>query len=617
MKKTNRLTALILSLMMVLTYMPAMAFADDEAAAEPVSVEAAAEAAAGDAVTEEAAAVEEPAEAVQPADTVSAETADAEAAEAVIEEDEDLPEDEDAVYDDADESDVGYAEASFSEGIDAEGLAGADPEQQVENFLFSDESEPAENKQTPQRVMSVKGSRLTGNNLKYYNNLKTIIDQVAAGSRVSTYKTVKVGSWLGKRTFTASQLGVSKIGYKSGGKWYVTSAAKKKINALYNPGSWRAVYTSLLSDLSNKSFWVDWYADQSFYSWNCNYSFNRNSITFTSGSAITFNVPVMPEFGVDASSSTVYVFKADKSKIAAASTAKESAKYIVNQFVNDVDISGYTDAQIDLLRMMYYCDWIAALTTYDTEAAKTNVNRTSPWSWISVLDNNTNTMAVCAGYARAFKYLCDLSKFRSNWIDCQIATGLAYADDPNSSHMWNIVRMDDGLNYLVDPTWMDDDSDSVDTDWFLRGDPYGNSKTFTINGNTREYDSWFISTFPAAERKLSTKSYYQMGSTRTISLKRPTIKTPASGKKKITVKWKAVTSALGALYVDGYQVRYSTRSSMKGSKTVTVKGYKKGSKTISKLRSGRAYYVQVRSYAKLGGKTYYSKWSSRKKVRAK
>jgi hypothetical protein len=124
-------------------------------------------------------------------------------------------------------------------------------------------------------------------------------------------------------------------------------------------------------------------------------------------------------------------------------------------------------------------------------------------------------------------------------------------------------------------------------------------------------------TFPIGERQISKKSYYQFGSTRTIKLKTPTIYTPLRGRKKLTVKWKKVTSHLGALYVDGYQIRYSTKSSMSNAKKVKVKGYNKKSKVIKSLRAKKYYYVQVRTYAKLGGKTYYSKWSKKKKVRTR
>lgn len=67
----------------------------------------------------------------------------------------------------------------------------------------------------------------------------------------------------------------------------------------------------------------------------------------------------------------------------------------------------------------------------------------------------------------------------------------------------------------------------------------------------------------------------------------------------------------------GYEIRYSTKSSMKKAKTVTVKGNKNVSKTIKKLSAGKKYYVQVRSYKKVARGTYYSAWSAKKAVRVK
>ena len=54
---------------------------------------------------------------------------------------------------------------------------------------------------------------------------------------------------------------------------------------------------------------------------------------------------------------------------------------------------------------------------------------------------------------------------------------------------------------------------------------------------------------------------------------------------------------------------------MKSAKTVTVKGAKKTTKTIKKLKNKKTYYVQVRTYKSVDGKRYYSKWSKAKKVK--
>ena len=65
--------------------------------------------------------------------------------------------------------------------------------------------------------------------------------------------------------------------------------------------------------------------------------------------------------------------------------------------------------------------------------------------------------------------------------------------------------------------------------------------------------------------------------------------------------------------VSGYQIRYAKKASMKGAKKKKKKGASSQSVTIKNLKSG-TYYVQVRTYKKSGKKTYYSKWSGKKKV---
>ncbi|NLY86997.1 MAG: hypothetical protein GX083_00380 [Clostridiales bacterium] len=63
-------------------------------------------------------------------------------------------------------------------------------------------------------------------------------------------------------------------------------------------------------------------------------------------------------------------------------------------------------------------------------------------------------------------------------------------------------------------------------------------------------------------------------------------------------------------YVSGYQLRYSTSSNMSSAKTKTIgTSYNKVSQSVKKLRDKKKYYVQVRSYKKIGKKKYYSSWS--------
>ena len=83
--------------------------------------------------------------------------------------------------------------------------------------------------------------------------------------------------------------------------------------------------------------------------------------------------------------------------------------------------------------------------------------------------------------------------------------------------------------------------------------------------------------------------------------------------KTLTARWKRVA------YVTGYELQYSTKSSMKNAKTIRVKssGSSVSSKTVSKLTGGRNYYVRIRAYKSLDDGRTYGAWSSTKRVTVK
>lgn len=79
--------------------------------------------------------------------------------------------------------------------------------------------------------------------------------------------------------------------------------------------------------------------------------------------------------------------------------------------------------------------------------------------------------------------------------------------------------------------------------------------------------------------------------------------------KKLKVTFKKIKA------VSGYEIRYSTKSNMAGSKT---KRTTKTSYTLSSLKKGKNYYVQVRAYTyNSSGKKVYGKWSTKKKCKIK
>ncbi len=67
----------------------------------------------------------------------------------------------------------------------------------------------------------------------------------------------------------------------------------------------------------------------------------------------------------------------------------------------------------------------------------------------------------------------------------------------------------------------------------------------------------------------------------------------------------------------GYQIQGSSSKKFTNARTITLKGYKKVMYTFSGLKSGKTYYVRVRTYKTVDGKKYYSDWSSYKAKKTK
>ena len=84
-------------------------------------------------------------------------------------------------------------------------------------------------------------------------------------------------------------------------------------------------------------------------------------------------------------------------------------------------------------------------------------------------------------------------------------------------------------------------------------------------------------------------------------------------RKSFVVKWKKTTAN-----VKGYQISYSLNKKFKkNTKLVNISKSTIVSKKIKKLKSGKKYYVRIRTYNKSGDKTLYSAWSKTKTVKVK
>ena len=84
-----------------------------------------------------------------------------------------------------------------------------------------------------------------------------------------------------------------------------------------------------------------------------------------------------------------------------------------------------------------------------------------------------------------------------------------------------------------------------------------------------------------------------------------------SGKKKFKVSYQGISD------VSGYQIRYSTDRKLKKGVKIVKAGKYTTAKTIKNLKKKKRYYVQVRGYKKVKGKTVYGKWSTKRSVKTR
>lgn len=167
--------------------------------------------------------------------------------------------------------------------------------------------------------------------------------------------------------------------------------------------------------------------------------------------------------------------------------AVQKAKSIVdtNQYNTDYD------------KLLNYRNAICDLVSYDA-AALADPLYGNAYQVISVFDDDLYTNVVCEGYAKAFKYLCDMSSF-DNDVECYTVTGVTDAGAGAGEHMWNVVTIggNDGESYLVDVTNCDAGTIGEGTQLFMTdnltgsvdtGYTYNNgwsSITYQYNGESR------------------------------------------------------------------------------------------------------------------------------------
>ncbi|MBR0376091.1 MAG: hypothetical protein IJH59_05965, partial [Firmicutes bacterium] len=260
----------------------------------------------------------------------------------------------------------------------------------------------------------------------------------------STEFTVTGLSW------TAAELGLATI-YDGTG---ISDAARQAVAEQIDLD---LLLTALTADHPYDLYWYD---KTKYTSSSYSYSNSGETLTITS---LKYSFPVLAEYAVAGQSYAV-----DTSIPQAVQTAKTTAQNIVKKY------AGKTDRE----KLNGYRQEICDRVQYNDAALSDDYSNGNPWQLIWVFDEDPSTDVVCEGYSKAFQYLCDLTCFYSSQIRCITVTGSM----DGGAHMWNVVRMEDDKNYLVDVTNCDGSSVGAPDKLFLAKCTEGNvAEGYTFN----------------------------------------------------------------------------------------------------------------------------------------
>lgn len=289
---------------------------------------------------------------------------------------------------------------------------------------------------------------LSENEKRLYDGLKTYTAKLAAGELSYSVVTIPVSNVYEDIWLTAEELGVDRLTYiDDKGQERIDENASRAYRNRF-PLTFQNVLSALLFDFPFDLYWQDKTIPSSCTGSTLTVVDDRLGVKLTnsdgSPTLITVRFPVSKDYSVTGERRT---YDLDTSYGATVQAAVANAKKIV------ADNAGKTDLQ----KLRAYADTICEITDYNYDAAGTgDQNYGNPWQIIWVFDGDPDTKVVCEGYAKAFQYLCDQSSFSGDIETITVES---------RSHMWNLVTLDDGYQYLVDLTTMDTTGDNL----FMRG----------------------------------------------------------------------------------------------------------------------------------------------------
>ena len=365
-----------------------------------------------------------------------------------------------------------------------------------------------------------------------YNTLKAEIEKIASGQRKDT--NIKTTGVLG------SQASADKV--------------------------WHA----LLSDLPYELYWHD-----KVIGINYAYTLAADNTPFKD---VTFSFAVAQEFrGKDMTTTNIPNVPA----------AVQTARSVVaaNASKSDHD------------KLQAYRQYICDQVSYNYAAARGEYANSygNPWQLLWVFDGDSTTNVVCEGYAKSFKYLCDLTEESNGWTG-DVETINVTGTMGTENHMWNIVRIGGG-NYLVDVTNCDTGMKGYPQKLFLRG-AVGDGISYTVENTVYTYGTETRTGFAAADLKLSGTDYTPAATTLTAPTM--TLKADAASGQPV-ISWSKVG---GATKYEVYRSATGKANSFSIIRRTSALTY-----TDVNAAAGNTYYYVVRAMKGSGSSAVYSKFS--------
>lgn len=345
-----------------------------------------------------------------------------------------------------------------------------------------------------------------------YNELVPEIEKVANGTLNSAKFTISK-SWTKPKAdwgITGNVISGSAVTAEA------SAAIKEKINM-------DALLHRLLSTMPYKLYWFDKTDGGLAMEYSIGFDSSSGNVT-VQNMVVYMTVAGAYRDGTTSTGGTTppkeYNTGVDTSKTSKATAAVTAANKVV------LDNSSKSDYE----KLKGYLTYITGEVTYNSAAIGTTYG--DPWQLIYVFDNDTTTNVVCEGYAKAFKYLCDLSTFSDMNLSCYLVTGNMTGgtgeggSGAGGGHMWNVVHIG-GQNYLVDVTNCDTGTIGATDKLFLCGvenQVNGQSYKVTIGSSAINfsYDEKTKSDYTSGELTLSGVKYEEpampaLGGTVTIT----------------------------------------------------------------------------------------------------